>query len=84
MAGPVADVMKHASRSRTGGLPTSALALGLTAAAIDFLQTESALRPELELPTRALCGEYELLTEQLLQLAEGCGRATADDIRSRR
>jgi len=39
--------MRTASGAKTGGLQTSALALGLAAAAIELLEDEAARRPDL-------------------------------------
>lgn len=83
LAGPVHDVMQQGLAARTGGLQTSALALGLSSAAIDYLQHETVARPDLSSPADGLQAEYEQLLSDLLALAEGCGGATADDVRSR-
>lgn len=83
LAGPVPEVMKQGLAARTGGLQTSALALGLASAAIDYLQQETGLRPDLASPAASLQADYDQLLADLLALAEGCGGATADDIRSR-
>lgn len=83
LAGPVHEVMKQGLAARTGGLQTSALALGLASSAIDYLQQEAGPRPDLASPAQSLKGDYDRIVADLLALAEGCGGATADDIRSR-
>jgi alkylation response protein AidB-like acyl-CoA dehydrogenase len=83
LAGPVAEVMQQGRGARTGGLQTSALALGLASAAIDYLQHETTRRPDLSAPAENLQSDYDQVLCDLLALAEGCGAATADDIRSR-
>lgn len=83
LEGPIHDVMKQGVGARTGGLQTSALAIGLSAAAIEFLEGESANRSDLAPPADSLRQEHEQLADELLQLSEGCGPATPDDIRSR-
>jgi alkylation response protein AidB-like acyl-CoA dehydrogenase len=83
LAGPVHDVMKQGLAARTGGLQTSALALGLAAAAIDYLREASEMRPDLSSPAVGLQSDYDQVLRDLLALAEGCGTATADDVRSR-
>lgn len=83
LGGPVHEVMKQGLGARTGGLQTSALALGLASAAIDYLQQEIGQRPDLAAPAENLQSEYDQVLRDLLALAEGCGGATADDIRSR-
>ena len=83
LAGPVTEVMKHGLGARTGGLQTSALALGLSSAAIDYLQRQIQQRPDLGAPAENLQSDYDQLLCDLLALAEGCGSTTADEIRSR-
>jgi alkylation response protein AidB-like acyl-CoA dehydrogenase len=83
LTGPVAEVMQQGRGARTGGLQTSALALGLASAAIDDLQRETTRRPDLSAPAENLQSDYDQVLCDLLALAEGCGAATADDIRSR-
>jgi alkylation response protein AidB-like acyl-CoA dehydrogenase len=83
LAGPADDLLKQGAGARTGGLQTSALALGLASAAIEFLQQESSQRPNLAPPGENLASDHRLLERDLLALAEGSGNATADDIRSR-
>lgn len=83
LAGPVQEVMKQGLAARTGGLQTSALALGLASAAIDYLHQETGPRPDLASPAQSLRDDYDQLLAEMLALAEGCGGATADDIRSR-
>jgi alkylation response protein AidB-like acyl-CoA dehydrogenase len=83
LAGPVAEVMKQGLGARTGGLQTSALALGLTSAAIEYLQQQMGPRPDLAQPAESLQYEYDQLLGDLLALAGGCGGATAEEVRSR-
>ena len=52
--GPAENVMTHRGGTKTGGLQTSALAIGLSSAAIDFLQRESRQRADLVRPTEGL------------------------------
>jgi len=44
LGGPVHEVMRQGLGAKTGGLQTSALAIGLAGAAIDFVQEQSAQR----------------------------------------
>jgi len=83
LAGPVQEVMKQGLGARTGGLQTSALALGLTAAALDFLEQETARRPDLTAAANGLRDDYSNLETDLFALATGCGTATAEEVRSR-
>lgn len=70
IAGPAADLMSSGGGA-TGGLQTSALALGLSQAAVHFLQDQAQRRGELETPARQLHAEAQRLRDSLLQLAEG-------------
>ena len=71
IAGPATNVMAGATGGSTGGYETTALALGLARAAIDFLATESARRPDLQAAHDALDDELSQLTEDLLSLVRG-------------
>jgi alkylation response protein AidB-like acyl-CoA dehydrogenase len=81
--GPAENVMTHRGGTKTGGLQTSALAIGLSSAAIDFLERESRQRPDLVRPTESLRAEYKQLEADLLSLAAGIEACTADDLRAR-
>jgi alkylation response protein AidB-like acyl-CoA dehydrogenase len=70
LAGPSANVLS-AARGGAGGLETSCLALGLTAAATRYLQAESAARPELTETSRRLDEARTRLREELHRLASG-------------
>ena len=83
LAGPVSEVMKQAIGARTGGLQTSALAMGLARAAIDFILEESHARPDLLEPFNNLRDEWKTLQQDLFNLAEGRVRCTPDDVRRR-
>ncbi len=69
IAGPSADVMGRGKGASTGGLQTSALAIGLADAAIDYLETEAQRRPNLAIPASRLREQWELEYETLLRLA---------------
>ncbi len=69
LAGPVEDVMKQGLGARTGGLQTSALAIGLASEALDFLQSQSGAREELVEPADALVAERNELERATLALA---------------
>jgi alkylation response protein AidB-like acyl-CoA dehydrogenase len=83
LAGPAPEVMKQVAGARTGGLQTSALAIGLSTAAIEFLAQEAERRDDLASATESLQVELASLTADLLELAQGCGDLSADDIRTR-
>ena len=69
LAGPIAEVMKQGLGAKTGGLQTSALAIGLAGAAIEFLQHQSGTRTDLAEPADALAQERDELFSAMLQLA---------------
>jgi alkylation response protein AidB-like acyl-CoA dehydrogenase len=69
LAGPVHEVMKQGLGARTGGSQTSALAIGLAAAAIAFIEQQSAVRADLSEPASALAIERDALMDAMLQLA---------------
>ena len=83
LAGPVENVMAHGAGAKTGGLQTSTLAIGLAAAALDFLKAQAAARPELHPAWSALQREWETVCSQLLAVAEGQPLCSSEDIRTR-
>jgi alkylation response protein AidB-like acyl-CoA dehydrogenase len=83
IAGPAANVMAGTVGGSTGGYETSALALGLAKAAIDFLASEATKRPELAAPHDALAREHSELVDDLLALVRGEDRCTKESIRQR-
>lgn len=71
LAGPVHDVMKQGAGAKTGGLQTSALAIGLASAAIEFLRDETSTRTALVEPAEALTVDRDELFAGMMQLASG-------------
>lgn len=70
LAGPVERVMGTGGGG-PGGLETSCLALGLAAAATEYLLRESASRPELRPIAERTEAARQTLWKELLELAEG-------------
>jgi hypothetical protein len=70
--------MRQGLGAKTGGLQTSALAIGLAGAAIDFVQEQSAQRCDLAEPVEALQREREELLALMLALA-GNGESVASE-----
>lgn len=70
LAGPATNVLT-AVRGGAGGLETSCLALGLTAAATRYLAAEAVARPELAVPGRRLEDGRLRLRQELHRLASG-------------
>ena len=83
LAGPVEGVLTRGRGAGTGGLQTSALAIGVASAAIGFLEQQAVHRPDLRPAAAALCGEHGALEAELLALAAGDPGASYDDLRSR-
>ena len=69
LVGPLPDVMANPAASGTGGLETSALALGQGLAALKAL--EAAGRDDLLEPVEALRDDWERLRDDLMATAEG-------------
>src|SRR5262245_7710909 len=80
--GPVENVIAARSGAQTGGLQTSALAIGLAAAAIDFLKQEAVRRSDLTAPTENLQGEQQALEANLIALASGVAACSSDELRA--
>jgi alkylation response protein AidB-like acyl-CoA dehydrogenase len=83
VAGPAEDVMQAATGASTGGLPTSALALGLARSALEYVEEEAERRKELIHPVEQLAAEWRAIRDQLLRLAAGEGPGTLVDLRAR-
>ena len=83
LAGPVEQVMKQGVGARTGGLQTSTLALGLAAAAIEYLANEALNRPDLRTPSESLRAEWQHLKSKLLSAAEGVPVCSNEELRTR-
>jgi alkylation response protein AidB-like acyl-CoA dehydrogenase len=81
LAGPAERVMAG-GRGGTGGLETSCLALGLSGAAIDYLEVEFVARSELKATADRLEQTRRTLWQELLHLAQG--GSTADKAASLR
>ncbi|WP_422931023.1 acyl-CoA dehydrogenase [Singulisphaera sp. PoT] len=75
LVGPMEDVMKTASAAGTGGLETSALALGQARAALDALHAEAPRREDLVEPFEALAESWAKLWHSLCETAEGVPEA---------
>jgi len=84
LAGPVENVITSRQAGGTGGLETSALALGQSAAAIAFLKNEDAARFALEEPVQRLDQEWNELHHDLSGVVEGhAADTTPEQIRRR-
>jgi alkylation response protein AidB-like acyl-CoA dehydrogenase len=84
LAGPIADVMATPGHAGTGGLETSALALGQARAALAALAEERVKRGDLAEPIEALAESWSLIAADLIRAAEGqLDASAAAQIRSR-
>ena len=83
LAGPAAEILSHAGAVGTGGLETSALALGQARAALSALVALAPDRSELLEPLDVLCESWRRLWVQLMAHARGEPDAsTASQIRA--
>ncbi len=71
LAGPSTDVLSHSGAVGTGGLETSALALGQARAALAALVELSPDRSELAEPLEALCDDWRTTWAQITAQARG-------------
>jgi len=82
LSGPVDNVLITRSGSGTGGLQTSALAIGLAQAAIDFIRDESRKRSALQDIYESLLAQHSEIQEQMLKLASGVPVCTLEQLRT--
>jgi alkylation response protein AidB-like acyl-CoA dehydrogenase len=83
LTGPIENVMQSDKGDGSGGLQTSALAIGHADASIRFLEHESIRRTELAGPAGELRREQSQLRADLLALAIGAGQCNKEDLRAR-
>jgi alkylation response protein AidB-like acyl-CoA dehydrogenase len=76
IAGPKQAVLSSGKGGGTGGLQTSTLAIGLAAAAVEFIHNESQRREDLRSTSDALQQQLTDLTNSLLALAGGTAPET--------
>lgn len=82
LAGPTEQVLVGAAGARTGGLTTSALAIGHAGGPIAFLSKEAQQRPDLAAIAEELAKEQTRLHNQLLSLAAGNEVCAPGDLRA--
>ncbi len=83
LAGPLENVMQSGGGG-TGGLQTSTLAIGLSLAATNYLQTQAAQRVDLREAAEKLSQEVSHLRASLFALVESSSaQLSASDLRSR-
>jgi alkylation response protein AidB-like acyl-CoA dehydrogenase len=83
LAGPEENVMASGVGAKSGGLQTSTLAVGLSAAAIGFLEEQAQQRQELLVPLGGLRADLVELQADLLAMAVGEEVCTTEKLRQR-
>ncbi len=71
LVGPAINVISNGVGGRTGGLQTSALALGLAAAMLEFIEQQSTNRPDISRGFESLNSQWQSLHGQVMELAGG-------------
>ncbi len=82
LAGPRENILKSGPNASTGGLQTSALAIGLASAAVAFVGQQSAVRPDLLPNADALEAQLTELKHNIIGLAQGNSTVTSDELRA--
>ena len=83
LAGPVENVLSQGKGAGTGGLQTSALALGLADAALTYFEQEATNRSDLTAAAENLRAEYAELRRQLMDAVRGTAACSQEELRSR-
>jgi len=83
LAGPSPEVMKQGSGGNTGGVQTSALAIGLASAAIEFLASEAGQRDQLNPPADSFRRERDQLAADMLAAASDEPTCSNEVLRTR-
>ena len=83
LAGPEEQVLVGATGASTGGLQTSALAIGLADSAIGLIEQQSVTRSDLTEPANRLRAEQNVAREDLLSLATGGQACSPGELRGR-
>ena len=83
VAGPIENALVSLSRGpTTGSFQSSALALGLSAAAISYLGEQTKRRPDLLAGAKALQASHEAMVETLLQATRGKSSCSNEQLRT--
>ena len=82
LAGPSENVMSSGVGGNTGGIPTSALATGLSLAAVEFIQSEASNRHDLVPVAEALGQQWQQTFDLLLEVANDPLLAKRDELRT--
>jgi alkylation response protein AidB-like acyl-CoA dehydrogenase len=82
VAGPSPSVLSSKGSAGTGGLQTSALALGLSRAAVDFMADQASRRPDLVEKSENLETQWQSTCEYLYSMAEGRPVCSSEELRT--
>ncbi len=82
LAGPVESVLSRSSVASTGSFQSSALAMGLTQSAIDFIRNESHQRSDLKSNLMALEDQQASIQDRLYRLAAGLPICSTEELRA--
>ena len=82
LAGPIEQVLTTGGTPSTGSFQTSALAIGLSQSAIDFIRRESEFRPDLKTNLKALEQQQNEIKDRLSKLAAGIPVCTNEELRT--
>ena len=83
VAGPIENALVSLSKGpTTGSFQSSALALGLSAAAISYLDEQAEGRPDLLAGAKALQASHEAMVENLLQATRGKSSCSNEQLRT--
>lgn len=83
IAGPDQPLSGKTASVNTGGLQTSALALGLSKAAIGFVSEQTEKRKDLLPSEKSLQDEWDELYSNIMNLAKGIETCSKDELRSK-
>ena len=82
VAGPSENVLATMGSHGTGSFQTTALALGLSSSAIEFLTRETSRRPDLQSSTDELSKQLDAQVNRLLLTADGDLDLSKDELRA--
>ena len=82
LAGPVPQILNTIAKGTSGGLQTSTLALGLSLAALEYIEGEVDNRPQLTGTAAELRQQYNQLEKRLLESTQTDGEVDREGLRT--
>lgn len=79
--GPAPNIMSRGAGGNTGGLQTSTLAIGLSRAAIDYIEEQSQIREGFSLPLTHLKEQWHATHDYLFAVASGEANCSNEQLR---